>query len=213
MWGKQQLRSVLFTAAMVPALTFVGCAQGTQPHASTLCAGPFPSRYFPEGALGENPRSDRFVAEWYSKQLSAMGEPSLHCVSRYPVYRFLWLRTFHHPIAVRVEKRQDGMHVFAVELDGAGGYEPGSESRRIERVLSAREEEVFNEAVASVRIFSAPDKRELGGADGSQWIVEARDGARYQIHDVWTPERGRIHQLGIVFIALTGWSIPKNEMY
>lgn len=134
-------------------------------------------------------------------------------LSRYPVYRFLWLRTFHHPVVVRVEKRKDGMHLFAVELDGAGGYEPGSESRRIERVLSVREGKIFDEAVATARVLDAPDKRELVGLDGSEWIVEARDGARYQIHDVWTPERGRIHQLGMVFIALTGWSIPKDEMY
>ncbi len=169
--------------------------------------------YFQSNALGEDPETDSLLNEWYSSQLSAMGEPSLQCASRYPIYRFLWLRTFHHPIAVRVEKRQDGMHLFAVELDGAGGYEPGLESRRIQRVLSAREAGVFSEAIAAAEVFSAPDKQQFLGTDGSRWTVEARDGARYQIHDMWTPERGRIQQLGMVFIALTGWSIPKDEIY
>jgi hypothetical protein len=80
-------------------------------------------------------------------------------------------------------------------------------------VLSAREAKVFSETVSAARIFSAPDKRELLGADGSRWIIEARDGARYQVHDMWTPERGRIHRLGLVFIELTGWSIPKDDVY
>jgi len=171
------------------------------------------SGYFPVMPPGSEFGIDEFRREWYSHYLRAMGEPCLQCVSRYPVYRFLWLRTFHHPVVVRIEKRKDGMHLFAVELDGAGGYEPGLESRRIERVLSVREGKVFDEAVAIARVLDAPDRRELVGLDGSEWIVEARDGARYQIHDVWTPERGRIHQLGMVFIALTGWSIPKDEMY
>src|SRR3954467_6279291 len=85
--------------------------------------------FFPPGALGDrSPRfdGDQFARNWYSQHLRAMSEPSLSC--KEPVgttYRFLWLRTWGAPIAVRVEKTAKGVALNAVELDGAGGYEPG----------------------------------------------------------------------------------------
>jgi hypothetical protein len=48
---------------------------------------------------------DTFINQWYSKMLFALGEP---VVSNYhgdkEIYRFTWLRTFHHPVSVRLEK-------------------------------------------------------------------------------------------------------------
>jgi hypothetical protein len=213
MWGELPLRCVLLAGTAVLGMTLTGCDKEVRSQASAFCSGLSDTAYFPLGAFSERPQSDRFVSEWYSKHLSAMGEPSLQCASRYPVYRFLWLRSFHHPIAVRVEKREDDMHLFAVELDGAGGYEPGAESRRVDRVLYIREAKAFTEAIATARVLNAPDKPEMRGFDGAKWVVEAREGERYQIHNVWTPENGRIHELGSAFIALTGWSIPKDELY
>jgi hypothetical protein len=70
------------------------------------------AEYFPAGVLGDTADQHRFLADWYSKHLTAMGEPSLLEVSRQDatveVYRFLWLRSFHHPISVRLIFRKDG---------------------------------------------------------------------------------------------------------
>lgn len=212
MWGESPLRCALLAAALL-ATALKGCEKEVSSQPQPFCVNVSDADYFASGAFSKKPRNDRFVSEWYSKHLSAMREPSLQCVSRCPVYRFLWLRTFHRPIAVRVEKRDDGMHLFAVELDGAGGYEPGNESRRVGRILSAREARAFAKAIAAARVFDAPDKPGMLGLDGARWIVEARDGERYQLHDVWTPDSGRIHGLGKMLIALTDWSIPQDEIY
>ena len=40
-------------------------------------------------------------------------------------YRFLWLRTFHKPIAVRVWSADSRYYLVVKELSGQGGYEPG----------------------------------------------------------------------------------------
>ena len=48
------------------------------------------------------------------------------------VYRFLWLRTFDHPIFVRVERDTYSFDLIAREFDGKGGYEPGKPSRKDE---------------------------------------------------------------------------------
>ena len=212
MWGEGRALLAL-AAALILAVSLVGCEKEVRSQPQPFCTGVSNTAYFASGAFSDVPRNDRFVSEWYSKFLSTMGEPSLQCVSRYPVYRFLWLRTFHRPIAVRVEKRDDGMHLFAVELDDSRGYEPGNESKRVARMLSVRETQLFAEAVAAARVFDAPDKPGMWGSDGARWVVEARDGERYQMHDVWSPDHGRVRDLGKAFIALTDWWIPQDDLY
>lgn len=65
-----------------------------------------PGYYLPAGSLDSSDNLDKFTREWYSKHLHAMQEPSLsRGKTRVDVaYRRLWLRTFHRPISVRVEK-------------------------------------------------------------------------------------------------------------
>src|SRR5262245_8575536 len=114
---------------------------------STLDAAEF---FFPMRVLGERlPHfdEDAFHRTWYSTHLRAMAEPSLSCGdSSGESYRFLWLRTFGRPIAVRVETGKPST-LTAVELDGAGGYQPGKISRRVQRQLSADEWKAFSDAL------------------------------------------------------------------
>jgi len=66
--------------------------------------------YFPSGALSDSDRGDSDLARWYSGQLKALDEPSLLAEARNTStqsYRFLWLRSFHHPIAVRLDVMAD----------------------------------------------------------------------------------------------------------
>lgn len=82
--------------------------------ASLLTAHAGETVYFPKGA--EN---------WYPKHLAAMKEPSLFEQSTKKLvqqYRFLWLRTFHKPIAVRIRKDSEGITLRVVRLSGAGSY-------------------------------------------------------------------------------------------
>ena len=68
--------------------------------------------YFPNGVLSDYDRVDTFKARWYSDQLRALDEPSLSEEAKNPAlqsYRFVWLRSFHHPVAVRFGIMSDGM--------------------------------------------------------------------------------------------------------
>src|SRR5690348_9677165 len=59
--------------------------------------------YFPPHSLDpSDPRSDSFRNHWYSQQLEAMSEPVLKPGGNLKTYRFTWLRSFHHPVVVRV---------------------------------------------------------------------------------------------------------------
>jgi hypothetical protein len=154
-------------------------------------------------------------AQWrgYAGVLGIMGEPSLGCATDTPVYRFLWMRTFHHPVAVRVERDGDNWRVIAVELDGAGGYDPGKVFRRVDRTLTPYEAQQLEALLARVDVWGPPVEHTDRGLDGSTWIIEARDGTRSRIHDVWTPSNGREHEIGLLFLSFTGWSFPPDDLY
>lgn len=46
------------------------------------------------------------VATWYSSQLCALNEPLIFDQKSGTIYRFTWLRTFHHPVAIRIQKQK-----------------------------------------------------------------------------------------------------------
>lgn len=135
-----------------------------------------------------------------------MQEPSLSCGQVGTTYRFTWLRSFHHPVAVRITDNGDHAVLRAIELDGGGGFHPGKEFRRIERALSPVELERIRRAFAQAPFGSMPTTDERMGADGAEWIVEAVDDGLYHLVVRWSPDSGDLHDIGLLFLELTGWS-------
>lgn len=82
-------------------------------------------RYFPKNVFSEFPDVSGFKVCWFAKHLQAMDEPSLlnnSTDNSLVAYRFLWLRSFHHPIVVRLTIRPDGAGQLASkEAGGTGG--------------------------------------------------------------------------------------------
>ena len=111
-------------------------ARKTRP-GPVFCPEALEARYFPIGAFGPDD-ADLHRRQWYYKHLAAMEEPSLFCgaLEYRETYRFLWLRSSHNPVAVRVFQRDGDYGLEAVILDGAGGYDPGHASRRVAKTLS-----------------------------------------------------------------------------
>jgi hypothetical protein len=165
-------------------------------------------RYFPVGRLWPGlPDIDVFVRQWYSKHLTAMEEPSLSCgaLEDSEAYRFLWLRTFHNPVAVRVFQRDGDYGLEAVILDGAGGYDPGHVSRRVTRTLSRDQWRSVIAKLEGMQFWQMATKGDdLPGCDGAQWIVEARRGGRYHIVDRWTGTDHGLESVGRLFLDLAG---------
>jgi hypothetical protein len=177
------------------------------------------SGYFPTVADSAGARCDpEGISEshdqWYSKHLRAAGEPSLFEASRSPrppgaaTYRFTWLRSFHHPVVIRVETGSNGeARLIAKELSGHGGYGPGEIRRHMQRKLSPDETRRLGSALAATRLLTWPARDCSGiiGLDGAHWIVEARDRTGYHLVDRWSPERGPMREVGELMLGLTGW--------
>jgi hypothetical protein len=197
----RQLSSILI--ALVLLLTCVGLI--------TLAGEP---RHFPAGALDPaSPHSDSARNTWYSHQLQAMDEPVLGPAQKGSTYRFTWLRTFHHPVAVRISADEGRVKLVAVELDGAGGYRPGKVLRRKAIELSRTQFHDLEALIRSKDFWDLPAHEETNGLDGSEWIIEGVSGGNYHVVDRWSPDTGPVREIGEQMLLLTGWHFPSREIY
>ena len=176
--------------------------------------------YFPKGAFSNDSHHDLFSAKWYSKHLKALAEPSLLQLSKNPSlesYRFVWLRTFHHPVIVRLDIRADGARELTSKVgSGAGGYEPGHLVENTSRPLTWEQTNRFLLSIKRSQFWELPSYENSGmaGLDGSQWIIEGIKAGKYHLVDRWSPTKGAIHDLGLVLVeSLAQMNIPKEEMY
>ena len=175
--------------------------------------------YFPTKTFGDDPQLDRFVSGWYSGQLKALKEPSLLELSKAPStesYRFLWLRSFHHPIAIRVDVQADGSATLTTRIaSGAGGYPPGKLTASTTRFLTKEEAQQLIARINASGFWQLPSyDRDRAGNDGSEWVVEAAVHGKYHLVSAWTPKDGPIHDLGTIFLfELAKIKVPKNEIY
>jgi len=183
--------------------------------------------FFPKGALADpsasnKEESDQFSREWYSKHLIAMKEPSLSIPGQKPecAYRFLWLRTFHHPISVRIEKWKDSVTVYSVELTGKGGYDPGKIKKKNKFELSSFEYEYLGKLLVGIDFWNMPTYEPVSedgtygvGVDGAQWILEGNCGGKYHVVDRWSPEYCKYQELGLFFLKLSGLKILLEDIY
>jgi hypothetical protein len=173
--------------------------------------------FFLTGVLEPSrPDSDRFVRAWYSKHLRVMAEPSLSCgaAGANEAYRFVWLRTFHRPIAVRLSAEATVFRLVAVELTGAGGYDPGSIANRVEKMVTESDWRRLSAALARIGFWNMPSREAKLGIDGSRWVIEGvRLNSGYHVVDRWAPPEGPYRDAGLLFLTLAGFSVPDDERY
>lgn len=177
------------------------------------------SQYFPKLALGNSHGGDRLKQEWYSSQLTALGEPSLFALVNTPptqCYRFLWLRTFNHPVAVRLEVKPDGSGLLTTKVaNGAGGFRPGALSKNTSQIVSIAQTQAFLTRLDKLDFWRAPNPvNDQAGTDGSQWIIEGVKAGKYHVIDRWSPTTGIARELGMMLaFDLAQMKVPKNEIY
>jgi len=177
-------------------------------------------KYFPPLVFSNDVRLDEFVSNWYSSELEILEEPSLLGIAERhsgEAYRFLWLRSFHHPIAVRLDVRPDGIGVLSSKVaTGAAGF-PRKSAHLIENVsrpISREQTQAFLRQVKKLDFWALPSCDEHRGEDGAEWIVEAVKEGKYHVVVRWSPKEGQIHELGLTLaIGLADLQIPKEDIY
>jgi hypothetical protein len=165
--------------------------------------------YFPKGAFDPKPEREQFKVEWYTQHLKAMGEQSIFSqtdASR-ESYRFLWLRSFHHPVAVRVWSSGDGHFINVKQMDGQGGYQPGKLITDQTRPLTNAEWNHFLSLLDRSCYWQLPTRTDDIGFDGAQWILEGVREGRYHVVDRWTPDSGDFREACLYLLKASNLAI------
>jgi hypothetical protein len=171
--------------------------------------------FFPPKVLAQDEPGNQFRNNWYSKHLRAMKEEPLYSPHGEWVesYRFLWLRSFHNPVAVRIWKCGSVRFVSVKELDGAGGYDPGKLKLERKRELTPDEWREFMRYLEDSCYWQLPTQDDTIGFDGAQWIFEGVKGGRYHVVDRWTPQNGSYRELCLYVLKLSGLKVDASELY
>lgn len=191
-----------------------------------LNAAPAPaqSQYFPKGTFVAEGNGEAILLTWYSRELKGLEEPSLWTLSRNDkhavAYRFLWLRSFHHPVAIRLMIAPDGTAVVITKVSsGAAGYDPGRLIENHTEKLSAIEVKHLLDQMNSAHFWELPTEEKKKNPsieiDGAQWILEGIQDGNYHIVDRWSPPKnGAYRALCWFFVRnLARMSIPRKEIY
>lgn len=194
-----------FLSSLLALLVTASCLTSTVP-------GP----YFPPGTF------DGFVTDWYSRAMWRLGEESLLPLVADPaaeVYRFTWLRTFHHPVVIQVAVRTNRTADLVVRIaSGAGGYDPGYVFTTGWRRLSESEAAAFLAALEAGAFWSmplqpVPEKVNRDGveyevvtavADGAAWILEGVKHGRYHVVSRSSPADGEFREAMLMLLGLSG---------
>jgi len=154
-----------------------------------------------------------FVNAWYSKILFTFKEPILKGYhGNKEIYRFTWLRSFHHPVSIRLEKQGDRILLFTKVFSGAGGYEPGE--LIVDKITEVTPQE-YNTLISKVeetRFWSLPTGIEDSSNDGAEWIVEIAKNRSYHMVTRRTPfdeQFGNYRIIGEYLISLA--KLDKKE--
>lgn len=151
---------------------------------------------------------DTFVNSWYSQMLYALKEPIIYNYKGDKViYRFTWLRTFHHRVIVKFEKQNNIIRLVSKVADGAGGYSPGNFFLDTTLDVSVSEWEAFTKVIVDANFWQMPTQnKKYGGKDGSEWIIEAIKDNEYHMAIRWTPtkdEEGEFRKVGETLILMS----------
>lgn len=159
---------------------------------------------------------DTFVNQWYSKMLFSMKEPVLsNYQGNKEIYRFTWLRTFHHPVSIRLEKQNNIIKLFSKVCNGAGGYEPGQLIFDTTLNVTADQYKSLIQKIENINFWALKtEQRDVAGKDGSEWIIEAIKNNKYHIVTRWTPSEerhGNFRSVGEYLISLSKINSKETE--
>jgi hypothetical protein len=177
-------------------------------------------QYFPTGIFGDS--LDRgsfkdFAARWYSTYLRAMHEPSFLEASQdrsLVAYRFLWLRTFHHPIAIRLTIRPDGTGSLTGKVtSGTGGYGTGVMTWNKSIDIPKTQVQQFINLSQKTAFWTSPTGGLEEGNDGARWIMEGVHSGVYHVVDRWNPEKSDYASMCLFLLSLSKIQVEAKDIY
>jgi hypothetical protein len=151
--------------------------------------------------------------------------------------RFLWLRSFHDPISVRVWTTPEGSFIRTARIK-KNQEEPSLPGTLVEttRVLDAAETKSFTAALTKAPLAAPMNETEesagAGGIDGASWIFESYMEKKYQNIGFWCLEHfgptryetlvedtskirdtPSLLKFALTLLKISKLNIPKDDLY
>lgn len=212
---RRRLHLLLILSIMV---IMAGCGGGKKAVRIKTPDIPVIEDYFNGALLDPTAVAFDSSAHWYSKFLWACEEPVLAPLDSaiFESYRFLWLRTMHHPVVIRAEQKGTALILAVKVLDGLGGFDPGESFVGLQRELKKEEWISVKSAVDSalfwdLKTFAVPVNADSAKTETpdriAQWVFEGRDADRYHVVDRASPKSGRFRALCLRLLNLSGLTV------
>src|SRR5262245_15340396 len=176
-----------------------------------------PAAFFGEQNLSPNGWSDEFIVDWYAGTLKAMGEVSLaSSSSEEESYRFLWLRSFLEPIAIRVRRIGSHRLVVVKEMERIGPVGHCRKSLTTSAFLLSDEEwDQFTLHLEQACFWQMPTPNDKEMCDGAEWIMEGYREGRYHVIDRQSPDEGAFRDACLYLLKVSHVleRIPQREVF
>jgi hypothetical protein len=213
--------SLLAIAGCGPANPYDSLYQAQQAKDGAYWRTSFAKGYFPpsfgEPKMEYSCNSDRpapiigeVESDWYPRQWQAAKEASFYRLSeqkRPPAFalRFSYIPSFQPSIFIRVDKEGNDYRLIAKQMNGAGGYDPGTIARSMEMRLSKPQAAELERLLANGKFFDQPPVDCIQGFDGDKWIFELASKTGYKMVKRWSPDKGAALDLGEYLVELSGF--------
>jgi hypothetical protein len=227
--------------ALLAAL-LAGCTTQPAPDELMSCGSAGPDTYyFPAGTFAPivpPPRPgytfkpsafdpDPETRESYSMTMGWLELPSLTCgpPPAEETYRLVWLRSFHDPVAIQIDRSGERYTLDVVSPDEI--RLSGKPLKRVQRQLTQEEWSRITAGLQKIDFWALPANSEesgyfmtddgsdqivvTAGKDGARWIIEGRAG-RYHVIDRWS-DADDVIAVGRIFIDLANLNIPEEDIY
>jgi hypothetical protein len=158
---------------------------------------------------GKTPNAlDSFTNQWYSVMLFNLKEPVIkNYQGEKEICRFTWLRTFNHPVSIRIEKQNNIIKLFNKICNGAGGYRPGKLILDTTINITKDQYDSLAQKLDNINFWNLKTEQlDDRGNDGSEWIFEAIKNNKYHMVTRWTPSearQGNFRTVGEYLISLS----------
>jgi hypothetical protein len=128
------------------------------------------------------------------------------------IYRFTWLRSFHHPIAIRIKKTNNEVMLFWKVGKGASGYEPEGLKESGMKRLSLDEWANFERLINESNFDSLPNEKYTPKTDGATWTLERKSPELYKAHHTNWPSK-ELKEACLYLLSKTRIKVKEKNIY
>ncbi len=175
--------------------------------------------YFPKGIFSESEPEDQAWSERFSERLSTLREVPLYGSTRKSItqtYRFLWERSFHPVVVVRLDIYEDGSGIIETKIARTKEGPKKEPFERSQVLLTKQQIDEFTNKLNELRFWQLPTRLSPIdiGPDGAEWLIEGASNQEYHVVLRWSPKDGPVRQLGLMLTFDLGrLKIPAEQIY